>query len=48
MYELLDISRVTLEARCHRLYDILYDLLGGVFSIGIQTSGHRWKRRRGH
>jgi hypothetical protein len=48
MYELFDISRVALEARSRRLYDILYDLSGGVFSISNQTSGHHWRRRRGH
>jgi hypothetical protein len=34
MYELLDISKVALEARGRRRYDILFDLLGGVFSVG--------------
>jgi hypothetical protein len=27
-------------------YDVLYDLLGGVFSS--QASGHRWRQHRGH
>jgi hypothetical protein len=41
MYELLDINRVVLEVRGHRLHGILYDLLGGVFSVGNRTSDHR-------
>jgi hypothetical protein len=48
MYELLGISRVALEARGRRLHGILYDLPGGVFSIGNRTNGHHWRRRRGH
>jgi hypothetical protein len=48
MYDLLDISRVTLEARGRHLRDILYDLLGGVFSISSRANGHRWRRHRSH
>jgi hypothetical protein len=46
MYDLLDISRVALEARGRHLRDILYDLLGGVFSD--RASGHHWRRHRSH
>jgi hypothetical protein len=48
MYDLLDISRVTLEARDRHLHDILYDLPGGVFGISSRASGHRWRRHRSH
>jgi hypothetical protein len=34
-----------LEARDRCLHDILYDLPGGVFSIGNWTIGHHWRRR---
>jgi hypothetical protein len=39
--QLLDVDRITLEARGHHLHAILYALPGGVFCGGYRTIDHR-------